>query len=114
MGRPKNQSDTAWEEYLRAIADHSGGTATNRERELLLSYAELQFRLHGGGHCSLCGVHVRHVLPVTIERNGDTIQHCCLCTRCLEAERATATKLTLRVGNAAIEYAGRGTPTHAK
>jgi hypothetical protein len=74
--------------------------------ELMASYAELQFRLHGGSRCSICNAHVRHVLPVAIEHeDGSVNEYACLCTRCLQAEKVSAKKITLRAGQTAVEYA---------
>ncbi len=85
---------------------------------MLLSYAEFLFKVRGGGKCALCHVSVRHILPATVERlNGTTAEFPCLCTRCIEAEKAVSRRVTLKIGRAAIEYTApdsgnRQTTTH--
>ena len=98
------------QDYLRALEENADLTPEERQVTLLQAYAELQYSLRGGARCSACGAHVRHALPVTVERKGKT-HHCdCLCVRCLEAEKAAAGEVTLRVGKAAFHYsAAQGT-----
>ena len=89
--------------YLQSLADSDD--TPDRDFELAASYAELQFRLHGGSRCPICRAHVRHVLPVTIEhQDGSTSQYPCLCTRCLQGEKVTAKRLSLRAGRTVLEY----------
>jgi hypothetical protein len=98
----------ALQEYLEALASGED-VPTRRKRKLLLSYAELRYKLHGGSRCAMCTTPVRHVVPVLVERaNGMEIRHSCLCTRCLEAERAVSKRVVLRIGEAAVEYVGSG------
>ncbi len=98
-------SHNEWGDYLNALANGKGEKESVRQANLLFSFAELKFRMAGGGHCSVCHAHVRHVLPIEVEReDGSTKQYGCLCTRCLVAEKSTARRVTLRVGNARVEY----------
>ena len=93
------------QEYLQALADSADEGHSIRQQKILLSYAELQYRLHGGGRCSMCRASVRHVLPVTVEHPDGTIaEFGCLCTRCLEGERVVSNRVTLTIGRAHLEY----------
>ncbi len=97
------------QEYLQALAEGMDDGPTTRQAKALLSYAELQYQLKGGGRCSMCRASVRHVLPVKAEHTDGTIaEYRCLCTRCLEGERHVSDRVTLTVGNARLEY----TTTH--
>lgn len=79
-----------------------------RNWDLLRSYAELQYKLNGGGRCSMCRAHVRHVIPAHVEKpDGSTADYACLCTRCFEGERATCERLILQMGEAKVEYRPR-------
>jgi len=104
----------ALQEYLETLAEGEE-LPTRRKRRLLLAFAELQYKLHGGSRCAVCNTPVRHVVPVQVERgNGMEVRYSCLCTRCLEAEKAVAKKVVLRIGEAAVEHvsAGRDYKTH--
>lgn len=93
------------QEYLQALSDSADAGPTERQQKILLSYAELQYQLHGGGRCSTCHASVRHVLPVVAEHADGTIaEYRCLCTRCLEAERVVSNRVTLTIGRAHLEY----------
>ena len=93
------------QEYLQALADSVDEGPSARQQKILLSYAELQYQLHGGGRCSMCRASVRHVLPVTAEHTDGTIaEFGCLCTRCLEGERVVSNRVTLTIGRARLEY----------
>ena len=93
------------QEYLEAVAQSASLAPTEAQRLLLLSFAELQFRVRGGSHCVLCGTHVRHVLPVEArQKDGLVFRYSCLCTRCLAGEVASAAQVTSRVGDAVIEH----------
>lgn len=97
------------QEYLQALADCVNDGPSDRQQKILLSYAELQYQLHGGGRCSMCHASVRHVLPVTAEHTDGTIaEFGCLCTRCLEAERGVSHRVTLTIGRARLEYTTTG------
>ena len=92
------------QEYLEALAD-AEQRPDKREEKMLTSWAELQFRLHGGGRCAICHASVRHVLPVRAEHlDGSTAEYKCLCTRCLQAERMISERLVMRVGRARLEF----------
>jgi hypothetical protein len=98
----------ALQEYLETLAT-ADDLLTRRKRNLLLAYAELQFKLHGGSRCAMCSTPVRHVIPVFVERfNGVQLRHTCLCTRCLEAEKAVSKRVVLKIGEASVEYVGFG------
>jgi hypothetical protein len=93
------------QEYLEAIAQSASLAPTEAQKLLLLSFAEFQFRVRGGGHCVLCGTHVRHVLPVEArQKDGLVFRYSCLCTRCLAGELASAVEVISRVGDAVIEH----------
>ncbi len=93
------------QEYLQALADGMRDGPTDRQGKALHSYAELQYQLRGGGRCSICRASVRHVLGVRAEHTDGTIaEYVCLCTRCLEGERAACDRITLYVGKARLEY----------
>jgi hypothetical protein len=95
----------AFQEYLEALAD-SDDVVPRRQRRLLMSYAEFLFKLRGGSKCAVCRMSVRHVLPVKVERrNGMQLEYACLCTRCIEAEKAVARRIVLELGQARIEHA---------
>lgn len=95
------------QEYLEALAE-PGDVPGLRQRNVLFSYAELQYRLHGGGRCAMCRSAVRHVMPVYVEHADGTIaEYACLCTRCLEGEKPRANRITLSVGNTLLEYGPR-------
>jgi len=87
----------------------AGESPPERQRQTLLnSYAELQYRLRGGGKCSVCRAPVRHVVPVKAERpDGRSLNYGCLCTRCLEAEKKLSTKVETGIGRAVLEFTAR-------
>jgi len=100
----------AWflQEYLALIANVDGSlNPEERIRLLIFQHAELNYQLFGGRRCSLCNSAVRHIVAVTIEKNGYETLHPCLCTRCLEGERALSERVVLRLGRAAVEYKPR-------
>ena len=107
MDRPKRPSPlphNVLQDYLEALAEPGNGP-NDRQRRVLLSYAELQYQLHGGGRCAVCHSAVRHVLPVRAEHSdGSVADHDCLCTRCLEAEKSISRRITLRIGTASLHY----------
>src|SRR5271155_4682422 len=71
------------QEYLETVAHaQSFQTSNRRAWALMHCYAELQYKLKGGAKCPQCRAHVRHVVPVTIERLDGAIEKFpCLCTR---------------------------------
>lgn len=90
------------------------------ERDWLAWYAELQYKMRGGGKCSQCRAPVRHALKVRAERtDGSTRTYVCLCTRCLVAEEALSTRVLYRVAGHWTESrhgrdrTGRRTPRRA-
>jgi hypothetical protein len=96
------------QEYLALIANADESLdAEERVRLLIFHHAELNYKLFGGGRCSLCNSAVRHIILVATERNGRQTRHHCLCTRCLEGERAVSERVVLRLGRAAVEYKPR-------
>ncbi|MGZ4788088.1 MAG: hypothetical protein ACXVZX_06185 [Terriglobales bacterium] len=98
----------ALQEYLEALAD-GDELPSRRHRNLLLSYAELQYKLRGGSRCAVCNTPVRHVVPVVAERgDGTKVAYPCLCTRCLEAEKAVSLRVVLRIGQAVVEHVSNG------
>lgn len=93
------------QDYLESLAD-TNGQPDKRLAKVLTSYAELRYRLNGGGKCTVCGASVRHIIPVNAEHmDGTVASFTCLCTRCLEAERAVSERVTLTVGKAMLVYA---------
>ena len=93
------------QQYLTVLAGDTDRKDPVRQANLLFSFAELKFRMGGGGKCSVCHAHVRHVLPVEVEReDGTHTAYECLCTRCLVAEKTSAVRVTLRIGHAKVEY----------
>ncbi len=94
------------QEYLETLARAQSFQFSNaRHWTLLQCYSELQFRLHGGQRCPVCNAHVRHVLPVIVEHNdGTRAEFPCLCTRCIEAERATSRVVITHLGQAHVEH----------
>ena len=95
----KPVSQKVLQDYLEALAEEPA--SPNRARQVLSSYAEVRYRMTGGGRCSVCRAHVRHVLPVSIHRaDGSTVEFECLCQRCLEGENALAQSVEITVGSA--------------
>jgi len=103
-GRSHSIPRNVLQDYLESLAD-TGGHPDQRVEKILIAYAELQYRLHGGGHCTVCRASVRHVLPVRVEHaDGSVADFGCLCTRCLQAERVVSDRVTLTVGRARLVY----------
>lgn len=101
---PNSVPENVLQEFLESLAD-SNGQPDKRLAKVLNSYAELRFRLDGGGKCTVCGASVRHTVPVKAEHaDGTVASFTCLCTRCLEAERAVSERVTLTVGRAMLVY----------
>jgi hypothetical protein len=92
------------QDYFESLAE-TGGQPNQRLEKILGSYAEVQYRIRGGGHCSVCRAAVRHVLPVRVENaDGSIADFECLCTRCLQAERVLSARVTMTVGKAVLVY----------
>lgn len=105
----------ALQEYLEALAESMGDGPTQRERKVLTSYAELQYKLHGGGKCGVCRAPVRHIMAVTIECEDGTVHEFpCLCNRCLEGEKGTARRIVLRIARKEMEFFKRGEAAKSK
>ena len=102
--RSKDVPRNVLQEYFESLAE-TGGQPKKRMEKILGSYAEVQYRINGGGHCSVCRAAVRHVLPVRVEHaDGSVAAFECLCTRCLQAERVLSKRVTLTVGKAVLVY----------
>ena len=93
-------------DYLEALSRCQKDPTDERAKyDLMRAFAELQFCIHGGGKCSVCHSHVRHVICVTSERaDGSCHVYDCLCTRCFESERAVAKKIAVSLGDATIYF----------
>jgi hypothetical protein len=92
------------QDYLEALAE-AAHAAKRKEDKLLFGYAELKYRMAGGGRCALCKAHVRHVVPVQARRaDGEAIAYECLCQRCLQGEIGLAEEVELRIGDASVRY----------
>ena len=101
MGQEYKINSQDLDEYFATLArcSESAMDDDTKLRELMRSYAEFKFRVVGGGHCSVCRSHVRHVFPVIAEQESGTVKKLdCLCTRCFEGEKSTAVRMTLVVG----------------
>jgi hypothetical protein len=105
----KTISAQVFAEYLETVAQaHEFQVSNLRNWDLLRCYAELQFRLNGGSRCAMCRACVRHILPVTAEReDGSVDRFDCLCTRCFEGERARSKRIIMQVGEARVEQTPR-------
>ncbi len=114
-GESKDVPQNVLQEFLESLSE-ANTPPNRRQQKILESYAELQFRINGGGHCSVCHASVRHVLPVQVEhRDGSVKKFECLCTRCLEAERVLSKRVTLTVGKAVVVYTpGKSEPRTQK
>jgi hypothetical protein len=92
------------QDYLEALAE-AAATSACGEHKLLFGYAELKYRMAGGGRCAMCRAHVRHVVPVMAKRNdGEAIAYKCLCQRCLLSEIALTDEVEMRIGDASVRY----------
>jgi hypothetical protein len=99
----RRRFQAALDDYLGALTDEATSVLPEKKRALLCAYAEFKYQTDGGTHCTTCRAPVRHKMMVEVLRpSGSVTQYAALCTRCLEAERAHATQVTLRVGP--VEY----------
>jgi hypothetical protein len=100
--------------YLQELSHAAAETdIVTRKRELLRSYAELQYRISGGGRCSVCNAHVRHALPITVQSHDDTLTRFeCLCTRCFEGERVRRKRVSIHAGEVMQHYDSEGKVTY--
>lgn len=100
----RNRFQSALEDYLAALDQASTSTLPDKKKTLLAAYAEFRYQVQGGTHCTTCRTPVRHAMTVEVCRlNGITAHFAALCTRCLEAEKAQAESVTLRVGPVEFE-----------
>ncbi len=66
------------------------------QRDLMNWYAETRYKLLGSARCPLCGVAVRHALPVVAELDDNTvILYTCLCQHCLAAQEGVARRVVV-------------------
>lgn len=101
------------QDYLEAVAE-AAQAADPQDEKLLFGYAELKYRIAGGGRCALCRAHVRHVVPVLARRaSGDALAYECLCQRCLQGEIGLADEVELRIGDACVRYTREATKKEA-
>ncbi len=104
MSSPEKISPELFQEFLETLAgvDH---LSPEKQRQLLLSYAEVKYRLRGGARCPLCRVHVRHVMPIyAIHLDGSERSYPCLCTRCFEGEKGLSSRVVVRLGGTSLIY----------
>jgi hypothetical protein len=88
-------------EALEAAAQ----STPDKDEKLIYGFAELKYRMDGGGKCPLCRAHVRHVVPVSSTReNGEKIEYECLCQRCLLGEVGLSSEVVLKIGDARVTY----------
>ncbi len=98
----------ALQEYLAELDRNRGLEAPEHKRRMLKAYAELRYRVYGGDHCAVCRTHVRHVMTVTSWReDGFVAEYRCLCTRCLEGEKASCGRVALSLGGCIYEVHDR-------
>jgi len=91
------------QDYLEALSDAAHNASPHDK--LLFGYAEVKYRMAGGGKCSLCKAHVRHVVPVYSKReDGQAVSYECLCQRCLLGEVGLSLEVELRIGDACVRY----------
>ena len=103
VAQERRRFQVALDDYLAALCDEATAVLPARKHALLSAYAEFRYQTHGGTNCTTCRAPVRHNVSVEVLRpNGSVTRYAALCTRCLEAERARSTQVTLRVGP--VEY----------
>jgi len=96
------------QDYLEDLWSSRESPPELQRRSLLASYAELKYRLCGGGKCGVCRAPVRHVVPVKCEREDGTVSsYACLCTRCFEAEKKLSRKVAVGIGRAVEEITAK-------
>jgi hypothetical protein len=100
--------------YFAFLSDSKEMAPDVRERQAIDNHAELMFRVEGGARCSLCKSHVRHVVQVTIHKHGIVETHRCLCTRCIEGERAMADEIVFTLGKASVTLGPKQPPTYLR
>ena len=102
------------QEYLALISNAEKLDREERLRLLIFHHAELNYKLLGGGKCSLCHSSVRHVVAITVEQKGREIHYDCLCTRCIEGERGSSERVILKLGRGVVEYKPKAQDSVAK
>jgi hypothetical protein len=100
--------------YFAFLSDSKEMAPELRERQAIENHAELMFRVEGGARCCLCNSHVRHVVQVSVHKHGLIQTHRCLCTRCIEGERASADEIVFRLGKASVTLAPRETASRVR
>lgn len=104
MGGSDKISPELFQQFLETLAGVNDLSPEN-QRQLLLSYAELAYRLRGGGRCPLCRTPVRYVMPIyAVHLDGTERSYPCLCTRCFEGEKGLSSKIVLRLGATSLIY----------
>lgn len=99
-----NISPELFQEFLESLAGVED-LAPEHQRQLLMSYAEVKFRLRGGSRCPMCRTPVRHVMPVyAVHLDGSERSYPCLCTRCFEGEKGLSSKVVIRMGATSLIY----------
>ena len=97
-------SPELFQEFLETLAGVDA-LSVEKQRQLLLSYAEVKYRLRGGGRCPLCNTHVRHIMPIyAVHLDGTERSYPCLCTRCFEGEKGLSSKVVVRLGATSLIY----------
>jgi hypothetical protein len=92
------------QDYLETLAA-AADTTSAQDHKLLFGYAEMKYRMAGGGKCAMCRSAVRHVVPVfTKHDDGKQLAYECLCQRCLLGEIGLAAEVELRIGDASVRY----------
>jgi hypothetical protein len=104
MGGPEKISPELFQEFLETLAGVDD-LSPEKQRQVLLSYAEVRYRLRGGSRCPLCRVHVRYVMPIyAVHLDGSERSYPCLCTRCFEGEKGLSAKVVVRLGETSLVY----------
>lgn len=97
-------SPELFQEFLETIAGVDD-LSFETKRRVLMSFAELKFRLRGGARCPLCKTPVRHVMPIyAVHLDGSERSYPCLCTRCFEGEKGLSSRIVVRLGATSLIY----------
>jgi hypothetical protein len=104
MGGPEKISPELFQEFLETLAGVND-LSPEKQRQALLSYAEVKYRLRGGARCAVCRVHVRYVMPIyAVHLDGSERSYPCLCTRCFEGEKGLSSRIVVRLGETSLVY----------